>query len=320
MVNVMRKSFPGVLVVAALFWPLPLYAQQRLNIEAEHERGQALRAERRDAEALDVFRGIYESAHEPRALARMALAEFALQRYEIAEEHLVAALRRRGDGWIDRNRSDLENALRQIQGRLGWLNVTCNVNGAELWISGRRITTLPARQPIRVVAGSVEFEVRANSYQPVHRTVEVRPGATVNSSAELQASQAPPSPPSPPVQPPATESRALPWVVGGTGVAALAASAILYWGPYSRASDEYERQCPDSRCSPSSLNAGRSAASAMGLFSAVAGITLGVGSAATIAGVLWLTTGRNRETSGRAMAVSLIPGSHGALFVAGGSF
>ena len=142
-------------------------------VEAEHRRGMALFREHRDAEAREVFRALAESTREPRALARLAATEASLGEWVQAEEHLRAALELRTDPWVIANRASadggLEGDLRRYSARVGRIDVRCETPSAELWLGGRRAATLPLREPLRVAAGVLTFEVRA----PGHVT-EVR--------------------------------------------------------------------------------------------------------------------------------------------------
>lgn len=168
----------GVLAAAAsaaLLWGAPSPAQSR-EVEALHARGNALRAEHRDAAALEVFRGLWTRTQEPRALARMALAEAALAHWVDAEAHLNEALEHGTDAWIRQNRGPLQEQRRLIASHVGALDVRCAVRGAEVWINAARAGVLPSSRPLRVQAGQVTFDVRAPGYESVRRTVQITPG------------------------------------------------------------------------------------------------------------------------------------------------
>jgi hypothetical protein len=112
----MRGALPlRTLLVGALLVAPAAASAQELDIEAEHRRGVALREEHRDAEALEVFRALYERTQEARALARMALAEAALGAWDVAEEHLRAAMRDHRDRWVHHNRRGLREQLEIIR-------------------------------------------------------------------------------------------------------------------------------------------------------------------------------------------------------------
>jgi hypothetical protein len=171
------------------------------EVEAEHAHGIELRRQQRDGEARDVFRGIYERTHEPRALARQAAAEGAMGEWIAAEEHLSTALGQTTDPWITQNRAGLESDLAGIRTHVGLLDVVSSTPHAELWIAGVRSASLPLANPLHVRAGTISVEVRAEGYLPEIRPVTVLGGLravareTVNLTADVQRPIAPVLPP-----------------------------------------------------------------------------------------------------------------------------
>lgn len=195
-----RRALLAGLITLGLVGPAQA---QTIDPEAEHQRGIALRNEHRDAEALEVFRGLYERTGEVRALARMALAEGALSRWAEAEEHLQRALAS-SDAWVAQNRASLDAALSTVRSHLGSLTVSANVPGAELSIAGQRVAATTSGRPlhVRVPAGTIELELRSPGYVTARRTVTVRPGVEVTAvDVELSPEASEPSPPSPPIAP-----------------------------------------------------------------------------------------------------------------------
>lgn len=166
---------------------------QAVDPEAEHQRGIALRNERRDAEALTVFRGLYERTGEVRALARMALAEAALSGWVDSETHLQRALGT-DDAWVAQNRASLDVALATVRQHLGSLTVHANVPGAEVFVGGQRAAVVPFERPLRVPAGTMDIEVRASRHASARRTVTVRPGVDVT-ALDVELAAAPPEVP-----------------------------------------------------------------------------------------------------------------------------
>ena len=136
-------------------------------------RGIALRESRNDVAALDAFRQAYDVKKSARALAQVALAEQALGRWVPAEADLGHALARGDDAWIGRNKVLLEQALIEIRGHLGSLQITGGVPGAEVLVDGASVARLPLAAPLRVNAGHVTLEVRAPGYAPLARAVVV---------------------------------------------------------------------------------------------------------------------------------------------------
>lgn len=152
--------------------------------EASIEEGLRLRQEGRDAEAVEVFRRVYERDLSARALAQLALAEQALGRWVDAEAHLADALTREGDPWIASHRAVLASALETIRGNLGRLSVDANVAGAAVTVDGRAVGTTPLA-PVSAAAGTVVVEVVADGYVRVQRSATVRAGQLARVRVEL---------------------------------------------------------------------------------------------------------------------------------------
>lgn len=175
--------------------PRPVAAPVTPADEAEHARAIELRRLHRDTEARDVFHAIYARTGEPRALARQASAEASLGEWALADEHLTAALERADDPWIAQNRAGLQTDLEAFRQRLGLLDVTTSADHAELWIDGARAATLPLEHPLRVRAGTVTFEVRAEGFAPATRTVTTTPGARILTRERVNLAPAAPAAP-----------------------------------------------------------------------------------------------------------------------------
>jgi hypothetical protein len=308
---------------------------QTTSASAQYEQGISLREQRRNDEALAVFRRLYEATHEARALAQVALAEGELGRLVDAEAHLVEALAHSGERWIRHNRRSLETALVRLRTHLGYLTVACPTPGAELWIGGQRATTLPMVRPLRVATGTVAFEVRADGFVPLSRSVQVstaplleqvelQPQVTV--AAEVMPPQVVAPPPvvaptpmvvpvrSPPQAPRAgtggmprrSGRRALAWVGFGGAATLVAGGAVAIAVRESAAARYNVAGClgdgvpvesePTAACRDDRETV--STMQTLGVVGLIAGGALAVGS------VVWLVTspGRdgNRERSGAA--------------------
>ncbi len=154
--------------VATVSVECPAQAQPS-PLEAEHQRGLRLLRENHAVEAIEVFRGLYDRAREPRALWRQGVAESALGRWVEAEEHMRAAFESSTDPWVSSQRAGLEEDLRQVQARVGAIDVRCSAPGAVVSIDERRVQRFPAR----VVAGAVRVTVSAPGYEPLTERLTV---------------------------------------------------------------------------------------------------------------------------------------------------
>jgi hypothetical protein len=208
-------------------------------------KGLDLRQKGQDEEALKEFRRAYELSKSARALAQIALAEQALGRWLEAESHLTEALTHTQESWISHNKTHLDQALYDIQGHLGSLELPGAAKEGTVKVDGVQVALLPLTAPLRVPAGSIALEVQATGYLPIVRTVVVpargmarerlvfvaaAPAARPLPPPPLPLGNPPPQPVSPSVMP--KPERPLPptstWGAGQTvgvilGVAALGA-------------------------------------------------------------------------------------------------
>lgn len=220
-----HASIACTVALSSLLLAAPCAAQS-VAVEAEHQRGLVLRAEGRHTEALAVFERLYAQTREPRALARMALAEGAIERWASAEEHLADAVNRTSDPWIQANRAGLEQNLVIIRAHLGALVVECATPGAELWVNGERLPPGSFGRPLRIPTGTAPVEIRADGHRTFLRSVPIDQGVNPHRlSVSLEPSSRPPEPPvvivQPVVPPPPAPRpwRTVAWVgVGLSGV------------------------------------------------------------------------------------------------------
>jgi tetratricopeptide (TPR) repeat protein len=154
--------------------------------------GVQLRRDGKDEEALRVFRRAYEGWPSPRVLAQIGLAEQALGQWTDARRDLVRALEGHDDSWIKKNESVLREGLRAAETHLGALVVESDVPGAELWIQGARVATLPMR-PLYREPGAVDVEVRARGHASTKMQIALEAGRSTYLRMALETPQAPPA-------------------------------------------------------------------------------------------------------------------------------
>jgi len=229
------------------------------------DEGIRLRAEHRDADALDRFSRAWEATRSPEALAQRALAAQALGRWVEAERDLLAALAAPPHPWIARHRGALDGALAEIRRHLGSVDVRAAAPGASARINGSDALPLPLASPRRVVIGSVRVEVSAEGYATARRDLDVRPGDDLLEHFELVPAPAAPAPavpatvaapvvvappvltphPAPPAEAPASPLRA--WgvrlLVAGGGLVALGGAALV-WRELAAAEFNARREPP----------------------------------------------------------------------------
>jgi hypothetical protein len=179
---------------------------------------------------------------------------------------------------------------------------------------GSEINTDPGpHQVVGVLPGGRRFT----------QTVELGEGETKHVRLDLPAAAAAEPTAEPPTTPQADEpassdttaavttdsGSALPWVIGGIGVASLAASAVFYTLK-NNAEDELESGCLGRTC-PDTLEDTQSKGET---YATLTGVTLGVGVVGVGVAVVMLLTNRSSgpERADRAVRIGVLPGSRSA--------
>jgi hypothetical protein len=244
------------LIAAALFLAAPAPAQANApdgavpsganGAEELIKAGIALRKKGDDQQALPYFERAFALDPTPRATAQLGLVEYALGHWVRAEEHLSDALST-ADPWVAKHRGVLESALAQVGNRLGSLEVSANIDGAELFVDGEAKGKLPLSKPLRLVAGAYTVELSLPGFHEASRRVQIAARAVARETVKLEplsASKASPvatsrgiekDAPAPKHEPPATRAGAgqqtrfgaIKWVAAGTGGALLASAGVL---------------------------------------------------------------------------------------------
>jgi hypothetical protein len=163
----------GVALLAAAGGGRP--APDEDQADALIKRGVQLRKSGDDVGALPVLEKAYQLSPTPRASAQLGLVEQALGRWDEAEQHLGMAIRSTGDDWIEEHRDALQKALGIIRGHVGSLQISGEPAGASVFVNGRRVGALPLREPVRVIAGDVDVELRADGYKRAAQKIAVQP-------------------------------------------------------------------------------------------------------------------------------------------------
>jgi hypothetical protein len=220
--------------------------------EAHIERGLELRRAGQDAAALAEFRRAQSISPEPRVGAQIGFALQALGRWREAEETQLRVLAEGTNPWVREHADVVRESLAAAQRHLAWLSVECEVAGAELSLDGAPVARIPLSGPVRVVAGAVVLEVRADGYDPVRRTIDVPAGAQLRETFALvralpmsrtSAGEKPERERAPGLVDAGAGARAAGWValIGGGVLASGGVAALLV-------SNDYSEQYNDPSC------------------------------------------------------------------------
>lgn len=305
------------LLIVALLWAASLSVGAMAaepSADALIEQGLGLRRDGKPEQALELFRQAHALAPSPRTFGQMGLVETSLKRWVDGESHLSLSLANPDDRWVAKNRAFLDEALRSCRRHVGDL-VVSGPAGAEVFVGGQSVGTLPAVPALRLAEGTVTVSASAPRSKPFEKAVTIRPGARSTlvvaldpiaatpvvppAAAPLAAAVAPTPAPAPlivKVPPTHDEPGPSTWHTWAGVSLAVAGAAALGWGIYWIAIDNDPTGQKDSAGQPIGY-----ATRAPGL------IIAGAGAAAIVGGAIVYFTGRHPTDS--TIAVRLTPGS-----------
>ena len=167
------------LFITALLWATSLSVgalAAEPSADALIEQGLALRREAKPEQALEMFRKAHALAPSPRTFGQMGLVETSLKRWVDGEKHLSVSLANPDDRWVIKNRAFLDEALGLCRSHVGDLIVS-GPAGAEVFVGGQSVGTLPAVPALRLAEGTVTVSASAPGSKPFEQAVAIRPGA-----------------------------------------------------------------------------------------------------------------------------------------------
>jgi len=139
--------------------------------------------------ALDAFQEAYRLA--PHASVRLNIANcyqqldrpvealFHFEHYLAEADHPTAAQRR-----------EIETTIRELRSRIGTLTFQVSPDGATITIDGTDQRRAPVSEPVRVVQGRHQIEIRLDGYRTETQTVEVAGGGDARVAIRLSRAEA----------------------------------------------------------------------------------------------------------------------------------
>ena len=258
-----RLSLPASLMVLLLAvpaaWAQPAPTEDaKTRASAVLKEGSQLYNSGDYTTALTKFQEAYALFPSPRILFNLGQAHQRLGRYVEATEDFERFLATAGSAPQDA-RSAAQRALEEMRDRVAHLEVSANMQGAEVFVDGHSRGLTPLPRPVLVSVGAHQVVVQRQGSEPFLRRVEAVGGTVARVQAELRVAAVDPSVPSVALAPPpeaavatarASSSETPPpgWMRGVAygllGVAPVLAGAGLYYG--NRASDsarDIEQAC-----------------------------------------------------------------------------
>lgn len=144
--------------------------------------------------ALVEFKTSYKANLNFKVLYNIGLTLQALHRYVEAEEALSEYLVQGADKVPEDRIMEVTQIIAELRGVIGYLEVTCNVEGAVVMLDGAQVGDTPLEQPLKLNVGSYEVAVQKDGYTAFETSVDIPGKETVILKTELE-STAQPSPP-----------------------------------------------------------------------------------------------------------------------------
>ncbi|MBW2523481.1 MAG: PEGA domain-containing protein [Deltaproteobacteria bacterium] len=187
--------------------------------------------------ALAEFRRSYEAAPAFPILYNIGQVQFELRDYAGALETFQQYLARGGDEIEADRRAEVEAEIAKLRGRVAWLDVTVNVEDAEILIDDVLVGMSPLAEPVAVSAGRRSVTASKEGRISATRRIEVAGGDRMRVELTLTEPAAPAPAPSPasvpapqpqPSQPPPTPAPNVGlWVsVAATGLLAVGTGVV----------------------------------------------------------------------------------------------
>ncbi len=288
----------AVLAAIALVPSRPALAQATDEAAARalfHE-GLKLHEARDFAGAIAKYRAAYARWKNPKILTNIGTSAWELGRFAEAANAYDRFL---ADAPGDANRAEVEKALGDVLPKVGTLELDTHGKNPTLTLDGQPLDIVRLDR-LHVDPGTHKLKAELAGVAPEEREVNVAAGATVkvefklDSKPEAGASEAASS--APVEESEATQLRphraSLPWVVGGLGVASLAASGVFFLMRNGEIND-LERDCIDGVC-PDRSQESIDTANRFGTLSLV---TLGLGVAGVGTSIVLFTQGKKEAAA-----------------------
>ncbi|MET0414212.1 MAG: PEGA domain-containing protein [Polyangiaceae bacterium] len=171
-----------------------------------------------------------------RVRVHLAATHQALGEWILAEQHLSFALAQRDDPYIAAHEEALSEALSAIEAQLSQLSVIGQPEGADVFLDGRRLGTLPLEAPARILSGPHVLRVSLRGHRAYTASLDALPGVPVNQVVYLEPEPRRVSPRRTPPpsddfmrdEEPHPSSQWLTWTLGGLSGAAAVTSAAAF--------------------------------------------------------------------------------------------
>ncbi len=166
-----------ILLLPALAQAQPTEPTEQPQAKALYEQGVSA-ADRKDwAAARIAFLKAWDLFQHYEIAANLAKAEFELNRYRDAAEHLDFSLKNAPDDLPAEERRAMQERFDQARSHIGELLIDVNMKGADIFVDHSSVGKAPLGRSILVEPGKHRVEAKLDGYPSVHQSVDIEPGS-----------------------------------------------------------------------------------------------------------------------------------------------
>ena len=306
-------------MLRAVFWTIVLGAlcmssaaaadTTSREAKAQFEQGVELFSDGQYEQAAIAFERAYELKPSYKILFNVGQVQNELRHYAAALEAYTLYLAEGGDKIDSRRREEVQHEVKRLNSLVGMLDVQTKVEGAVVFVDGRRQGETPLSGKIFVDLGEHEVLVKKDGEDIHKEIVKVAGGQSVTVKFEIKSKAEPVEPvkpveeTAPPEEDEESPGRIWTWVALGVGAAAAVGAGVTGGMSYSLVND-IKDDCDSSNNCPSDLRDDAEKAENLGNVSTALTVVAAVGIAAGVL-LFFLEPGDDKEEA--EVPVAIVP-------------
>ncbi|MFO8074202.1 MAG: tetratricopeptide repeat protein [Polyangia bacterium] len=284
------RFFAAVLsLTAACCWVAVCAAQTQSDRKAkmQFEQGIELYNQGRYEQAAVAFETAYELKPSWKILFNLAQAENEQGRYASALKAYTRYLAEGGDEVPDERVAQVKKEIKRLNALVGMVVLSCDVDGATVYVDGKRRGETPLSGPLFVDLGEREIAIKSGAEELHSEVVRVKGGQRVELEVlvgeEPEKEEPAEEAPLEPLEEDRDDGakRVWTWVALGVGGAAAVGVGITGGMAKSR-TDEISKECDGDSCPPDQ----REELDSAGKLVTAANVLTGVAAAGIVAGAV----------------------------------
>lgn len=166
----------------------------RESASAHFKRGVQFYKARDFAAAHTAFKRAYELKPDYRVLFNLGQTSFELKDYVEALRAFETYLEEGGDEVSEERRADVQAELERLKNFVARVELTVNVDGAEVAVDDLVVGTTPLKEALLVNPGRRKITLRREGYAPLQRIIEAPGGEQTAVTLELNSLAVEPQP------------------------------------------------------------------------------------------------------------------------------